>query len=120
MHSLNIIQFLLYSWLEHLKQVMCSDTLKEDEMISWAAYHANQQASGQTEDRNVDLTSLLPLFYDEAKSVAMIRHAMDVVKTAVDVLNPGQIPVLTCDQPLYTLAKQIQWSWPKIMAKVSS
>ncbi|KAJ8048751.1 hypothetical protein HOLleu_01188 [Holothuria leucospilota] len=22
---------------------------------------------------------------------------MDIVKTAVDVLNPGQIPVLTCD-----------------------
>ena len=26
----------------------------------------------------------------------------------------GQVPVLTCDQPLYTIAKQIQWSWPDI------
>ena len=42
----------------------------------------------------------------------MIRHSMDVVKTAVKVLNPGQVPIITCDQPLYTLAKQIQWSWP--------
>ena len=31
-------------------------------------------------------------------------HSMDIV----DVVNPGQIPVLTCD----TLAKQSQWSWP--------
>lgn len=81
-------------------------------MISWAAFHASLQVSQLPEDRNVALTSLLPLFPDEAKSVAMIRHSMDIVKTAVDVLNPGHIPVLTCDKPLYTLAKQIQWSWP--------
>ena len=37
---------------------------------------------------------------------------MDVVKTAVEILNPGQVPVITFDQPLYALAKQIQWSWP--------
>lgn len=42
----------------------------------------------------------------------MIRHSMDIVKTAVEVLNPGQVPIITCDQPLYTLAKQIQWNWP--------
>ena len=41
----------------------------------------------------------------------MIRHSMDVVKTAVEVLNPSQVPMITCDHPLYTLAKQIQWSW---------
>jgi len=27
-------------------------------------------------------------------------------------MNPAQIPVLTLDQPLYTIAKQIQWTWP--------
>ena len=41
----------------------------------------------------------------------MIRHSMDVVKKAVESLNPGQIPVVTVDQPLYTIAKQIQWNW---------
>ncbi|KAJ8037918.1 hypothetical protein HOLleu_18860 [Holothuria leucospilota] len=61
---------------------------------------------------NVAPTSLLPPFHDKAHSVAMIRHLMDIVKTAVGVLNPGQIPALTCNQPLYTLTKQIQWSWP--------
>ena len=59
------------------------------------------------------ITSLLPLFRDQANSVAMIRHSMDVIKTAVDILNPGQVPVITADQPLYTLAKQIQWNWPQ-------
>ncbi|KAK3703668.1 hypothetical protein QZH41_011790 [Actinostola sp. cb2023] len=49
---------------------------------------------------------------DQAKSVAMIRHAMNVIKECVHHLNPGQVPVIAMDQPLYTVAKQIQWNWP--------
>ena len=45
--------------------------------------------------------------------MAMIRHSMDVVRSAVEHLNAGQTPVLTFDQPLYALAKQIQWKWPE-------
>ena len=44
--------------------------------------------------------------------MAMIRHSMDIVSNAVFHLNPGQTPVLTFDQPLFALAKQIQWMWP--------
>lgn len=93
---------------------VASDTpLQGDETVSWAAYHASKQSIPEEPECSVTLTSLLPLFYDQAKSVAMIRHSMDVIKTAVANLNPGQIPVLTVDQPLYTLAKQIQWRWPE-------
>ena len=42
----------------------------------------------------------------------MIKHSMDIVKTSVQNLNPGQIPVLDADQPLFATAKQIQWTWP--------
>ena len=42
----------------------------------------------------------------------MIRHSIDVLKQAVEILNPGQVPTLTVDQPLFTVAKHIQWSWP--------
>jgi len=38
---------------------------------------------------------------------------MDVVKGTVEHLDRGQIPVLTFDQPLFALAKQIQWRWPE-------
>ena len=79
--------------------------------ISWSAYHASHQTA-PPEDSDVALSSMLPLFHNQAKSVAMIHHSMDIVKTAVGILNPGQVPVIACDQPLYTLAKQIQWSWP--------
>ena len=28
-------------------------------------------------------------------------------------LNPSQIPVITLDQPLHSIAKRIQWNWPE-------
>ena len=61
------------------------------------------------------LSALLPFFQfflESAHTVAMIKHSFCVVKSAVEHLNPGQIPVITFDQPLYALAKQIQWKWP--------
>ena len=79
--------------------------------ISWAAFHASQTAA--VTNIPPDISCLLPLFQEEAKSVAMILHAMNTVKSSVEFLNPGQTPVITCDQPLYAIAKKIQWQWPE-------
>ena len=37
---------------------------------------------------------------------------MDVIKRAIYFLDPGQIPVIICDQRLFALAKFVQWNWP--------
>ena len=87
------------------------DKLADDENLSWAAYHASCNQD-EARDCSKSLSCLLPLFYEDAKSVAMLRHGMDIVKNAVDFLNPGQVPIITADQPLYALCKQIQWRWP--------
>ena len=42
----------------------------------------------------------------------MIKHGMDVHRQTTEYLNPGQIPVITFDQPLFTVAKYVQWKWP--------
>ena len=60
------------------------------------------------------INALLPLFYESAHIVTMVKHGMEVVRQAVQHLNPGHIPVLAMDQPLYALAKQIQWFWHDI------
>ena len=38
---------------------------------------------------------------------------MDIIKQITNQVNPGQTPVLTLDQPLYAIAKRIQWKWPE-------
>ena len=73
--------------------------------ISWAGYHSNQVEEQKYTEHAI--SSLLPLFPVESKSVAMIRHAVDMIRQAVTHLNPGQVPVITLDQPLYAVAKQI-------------
>ena len=47
-----------------------------------------------------------------AHSVAMIYHAMNAVKAVVTHLHPEQVPVIVADQPLYSLAKKLQWNFP--------
>ena len=90
---------------------MTKEIVGERTNVSWAAFHANRVPS--TSDLHLSTSALLPLFKEEAASAAMICHAVDVVIQAVNHLNPGQVPVLACDQPLYAIAKKIQWTWPE-------
>ncbi len=39
----------------------------------------------------------------------MIAHGISVVSASIKHLNPSQIPVIVVDQPLFALAKEIQW-----------
>ena len=44
----------------------------------------------------------------------MIKHSFDVIRKAVEFLNLGQTTVVAFDQPLFAIAKQIQWQWPDL------
>ena len=94
-----------YLWLRKVKTALEKSTF--DGWISWSAYHADMH---QAVIPPLAINALLPLFL--AHSVAMIQHSMDIVKDAVQHFNPDQVPVLAADQPLYALAKEIQWTWP--------
>ena len=48
----------------------------------------------------------------------MIKHSLDTVKDAVEYLNPGQTPVIAFDQPLFALAKKVQWHHPQTYGKL--
>ena len=58
------------------------------------------------------LIALLPLFREHASTPAMIHHAMLLIIKQTHFLNQGQIPLMTVDQPLFALAKTIQWVKP--------
>ena len=99
-------------WLENSSNVICNqERLKEEEVVSWGAFHSRDLSSSPTASA---ISALLPLFPDQAKSIAMIRHAMDTIKLSVNHLNPGQVPVIAFDQPHFSVAKEIQWNWSKL------
>ncbi|KAJ8379036.1 hypothetical protein AAFF_G00232050 [Aldrovandia affinis] len=94
-----------YEWLE---KVTVTDGPVD---VTWSAHHASQKRGKPFE---VSITSLLPLLRDQAHSVATVKHVMDKIKEIVAFLNPGQVPVIAADQPIYAVAKQVQWHWPEI------
>ena len=53
---------------------------------------------------------LMPLLLENAHATALLSRVMNLVKEAVEHLNPNQTPVLTMDQPLSAIAKEIQLS----------
>ena len=59
----------------------------------------------------------MPLLRQNTHDVATIKHSLDKIKEAISFLNPTQSPVVTADQPLFALAKQIQWTWPEDYGK---
>ena len=95
-------------WFHHAMPLVEKEVLSKND-IAWAAYHASRQPP------IVDLPAIcamLPLFYEKSATPAMVKHGMDVQKQAIEYLNPGQIPVTIFEQPLFALAKFVQWKWP--------
>ena len=93
------------------KKVSLTQEVHDKVNINWSAHHAEKKRGLAFE---VSITALLPLLRDEAHSVATVRHSMNKVRDTIAHLNPGQVPVITADQPIYALIKQVQWHWPDL------
>ena len=81
-------------------RLISEDVQSIHDPIGWSAFHANAR---EPRDIDVTITYLLPLFPDDSKSVVMIRHSMDFVKSIR--LNLGQF--LTQDLLLFVIVKLI-------------
>lgn len=94
-------------WLKSVSELLPKEELEKDDSVSRAAYCASKSPIPHYTPA---IVSLLPMFIENAHSLAMIAHSMKVVKSSVSHVNPNQIPVIALDQPLFALAKQIQWA----------
>ena len=98
-----------YQWLKRARGIFLQEQPSSNDWISWAAYYASQTAVIPP----VTPSFMLPLFRESASSPMMVYHAMGIAKAVTNHLNPGQIPVIVADQPLYTLMKRLQWKYPE-------
>ena len=105
-----------YQWLNKINELLEKEKLEEKEYLSWSAHFASLQTAALSPTA---ITSLLPLFEENAHSKAMIQHSMKLVKDTIAFISLGQTPIIGMDQPLYTLAKQIQWERADIYGKCS-
>ena len=96
--------------MSQLDLLVDKESLDDNDYLSWAAFHADNQPALEIIP---SLVTLLPLFQEMAQSTCMIKHAMQMVSYAIKHVNPTQIPVIYADQPLYAILEQIQWIWPE-------
>ena len=90
-----------YEWLQKVSITEVHNTVN----ITWSSHHADK---GRGPPFQACISALMPLLRDQAHSVATVRHVMDKIKHAVILLNPGKLPVIAADQPIYATDKQTQ------------
>ncbi len=94
------------SWLEVVKKEV--EARSQTKNVSWSAFHANRLRHKVIIKGK---SGLLPLFAETVESPDMICHTFDLILDATNHLNPGQPPVLACDQPVFAVAKKCQWAF---------
>ena len=68
----------LDNWVNTLEVTLAEETFDPKKTnVSWSGYHAGMQTSGQ---RPPAVIGLLTMFIDNAHSVSMVKHGMDMLK----------------------------------------
>ena len=58
------------------------------------------------------LSAMLPLLQDEVATIDMLRHTMGIIDQVHKKLKLDQPLVITADQSVYDIGKQVQWLYP--------
>lgn len=99
---------LMLPWLDSV-----STAIEHEESNGKVSFAAFQSQSSPTVIHKCQST-LLPLLRDEVQTPAMVKHLMEIVKEITVKINVNQAPVITADQPVYALAKNLQWKFPHL------
>ena len=71
-------------WLGNTRQVLNERGLTKEDIVSWAAYRASKSSLSSHQQA---LISLPPMFTENAHSLAMVAHAINVISSAIKHLN---------------------------------
>ena len=78
---------LLCKWLQHI--CIAAETGAGTSNESWSAFHSCRDDCSSSGTPTA-MSCLLPLFQEDASTIAMVRHSLDVIKKLIDITNPGQ------------------------------
>ena len=95
-------------WLKHLYKVVVNKKGElQERPVTYSGFFSYNQPAEEVRPRAS--VGIFPIFYEKASTVGMQKHAMQVSMKASTFVNPGQVPVIVADCPLYALQKKCQW-----------
>ena len=80
------------------------------ESRSWTKYHSG---INRKEVEIPGITSILPLIDKPVHILKSQHHCMSIIADTIKKINPDQITIDTCDQPVFALTKEVQWRYPE-------
>ena len=81
------------AWLNHLYKVLTEkDGVFQSTPVTYSGFLSHNQCEEDVRPRAT--IGVFPIFYDTASTMAMPKHAMFVIKKAIEFVNPGQVPVI--------------------------
>ena len=104
-----------FMWLQDVRRVFSDGDTAQASALGWAAYHAVALVDIPVAPKSI--SQMLTLFKEQAHTPAMIKHVMKFSIRLTERMNPGQTPVLVLDNPLYALAKKLQWNHPDLVGE---
>ena len=99
------------AWFKHLYTVVFEEGRDLQQMpVTYSGFFSYCQGAEDVRPRAT--VGIFHVFYEKASSMSMQKHAMLISKKATDFINPGQVPVIVGDCPLYVQQKKCQWKFP--------
>ena len=100
-----------YLRLQHVCQVVLGNATElPTTPVTYSGFFSHSQQPEDIKPRST--VGVFPIFFEKAASMAMQKHAILMAKKAIEFVNPGQVPVIVGDCPLYALQKKCQWKYP--------
>ena len=79
-----------------------------EERTSFSRFYSRHSSSKSP----VSINQLFPILPESINTPVTVRHCAKTIVKLTEKFNPGQVPVITADQPVYALGKQVQWLYP--------
>jgi hypothetical protein len=98
------------AWLDHVYTVSVdNDGELQEKPVTYSGFFSHLQSSVDVRPRAT--IGMFPIFYKKASSMAIQKHSMLVTMNAINYVNPGQIPVIVGDLPIYIQQKKCHWRY---------
>ncbi|KAL8613964.1 hypothetical protein ACOMHN_023200 [Nucella lapillus] len=98
------------AWLSHVHEVLTENNGNPfGPPVTYSGFFSHSQRDEDVRPRAT--VGVFSTFLEKASSMSMQKHAMQVVMKATEFVNPGQIPVIVGDCPLYVQQKKCQMAY---------
>ncbi len=103
------------SWMKHVATLLEQDAISFDKVITWSGYNSRLMSEDSLKPPTV--IGISHLFPEKSASASMIKRQCTCLCKVHSFWILVRLSVLGAEQPIYAIAKQLQWTFPDILGE---